>query len=204
LAAVFTNKTYQKFGKMTYDLDWLTENFEKGNRPKYLFFWGHQKSKSGEITASCFSQWWHSPFIVDKITFATAEHWMMAQKALLFGDKESYDKIILAKSPAEAKALGRHVRNFDETIWNDKRFEIVVSGNLEKFKQHNDLKEFLLNTKERVLVEASPEDKIWGIGLTADSDKAENPKRWNGLNLLGFALMEVRDIIKNEKQTKKL
>jgi ribA/ribD-fused uncharacterized protein len=140
--------------------------------------------------------------MVDKVKFITAEHWMMAQKALLFDDQEIYDKIIIAKSPAEAKALGRQVRNFDETTWNNKRFEIVVRGSLEKFTQHKDLNEFLRNTKEKVLVEASPVDRIWGIGLTADSDKAENPKRWNGLNLLGFALMEVRDIIKNEKWTK--
>ncbi len=183
---------------MTYNLDWLIDNFESGKRTKYLFFWGHQKSQSGELTSSCFSQWWESPFIVDKIKFNTAEHWMMAQKALLFDDKENYNKIIIAKSPAEAKALGRQVRNFDEQTWNNKRFDIVVRGNLEKFTQQKDLKEFLLNTKERVLVEASPVDRIWGMGLTADSEKAENPKQWNGLNLLGFALMEARDIIRNE------
>jgi ribA/ribD-fused uncharacterized protein len=181
---------------MTYDLEWLIDNFEKGNRTKYLFFWGHQKSKSGNLTSSCFSQWWTSPFIVDNVRFNTAEHWMMAQKALLFADNEIYDKVIAAKSPAEAKALGRQVQNFDEKVWNTKRVEIVVKGSLQKFKQHQDLKEFLLNTKERVLVEASPVDVIWGIGLSADSDKAENPKSWNGLNLLGFALMEVRDILK--------
>lgn len=183
---------------MTYNLDWLIDNFESGKRTKYLFFWGHQKSQSGELTSSCFSQWWESPFIVDKIKFNTAEHWMMAQKALLFDDKEIYNKIIIAKSPAEAKALGRQVRNFDDKTWNNKRFDIVVRGSLEKFTQQKDLKEFLLNTKERVLVEASPVDRIWGMGLTADSEKAENPKQWNGLNLLGFALMEARDIIRNE------
>ena len=181
---------------MTYDLDWLIENFDKGKRLKYLFFWGHQKSKSGELTSSCFSQWWTSPFQVDNVKYNTAEHWMMAQKALLFNDKEVYRKIILASSPAEAKALGRQVKNFNENIWIDNRSKIVVEGSLEKFRQHADLKYFLLNTKERVLVEASPVDKIWGIGLTADSEKAENPKRWNGLNLLGFALMEVRDILR--------
>ena len=184
---------------MTYDLEWLIDNFEKGKRTKYLFFWGHQKSKSGDLTSSCFSQRWTSPFVVNKVKYNTAEHWMMAQKALLFGDNEIYEKIIIAKSPAEAKSLGRQVRNFNETVWDTKRFEIVVEGSLQKFSQHKDLKEFLLNTKERVLVEASPVDRIWGIGLSADSDKAENPKRWNGLNLLGFALMEVRDILKNEQ-----
>lgn len=122
---------------------------------------------------------------------------MMAQKALLFDHKEIYDKIIAAKSPAEAKTLGRQVRNFDEVVWNTNRFALVVEGNLQKFSQHPDLKEFLLNTKERVLVEASPVDKIWGIGLAVDSDRADNPKRWNGLNLLGFALMQVRDMLKN-------
>ncbi|MDQ1089126.1 NADAR family protein [Siphonobacter sp. SORGH_AS_1065] len=184
---------------MTYNLEWLISNFEKGKIINYLFFWGHQKSKNGELTPSCFSQWWPSPFTVNQVKYNTAEQWMMAQKALLFEDKETYDKIMVSKSPAEAKALGRQVRNFDETLWNSKRFDIVVEGSLQKFTQHKDLKEFLLNTNEKVLVEASPVDKIWGIGLVADHDKPENPKLWNGLNLLGFALMEVRDKIRNEE-----
>ncbi|GAB3711521.1 NADAR family protein [Spirosoma flavus] len=179
--------------RMTYSREWLIGNVERGNRLKYLFFWGHQKSKSGDLTASCFSQWWPSSFVVDNVRYNTAEHWMMAQKALLFGDQELVTKIIACKSPAEAKSLGRQVRNFDEAIWNNKRFEIVVQGNLQKFSQHPDLKEFLLNTKDRILIEASPVDNIWGIGLAADSDKAESPEEWKGLNLLGFALMEVRD-----------
>ena len=182
---------------MTYNLEWLIDNFEKGKRNKFLFFWGYQKSKSGELISSCFSQWWTSPFIVENVRYNTAEHWMMAQKALLFNDREIYEKIIVAKSPAEAKTLGRQVSNFNEATWNSKRFDIVVKGSLAKFTQHKDLKEFLLNTKEKILVEASPVDRIWGIGLTAESEEAENPKRWNGLNLLGFALMEVRDIIRN-------
>ena len=121
---------------------------------------------------------------------------MMAQKALLFNDLEIFNQIIAAKSPAEAKALGRQVRQFDEATWNRQRSAIVVRGNLEKFRQHPDLQEFLLSTKERVLVEASPVDRIWGIGLAADSERAENPKQWQGLNLLGFALMEVRDLLR--------
>ncbi|MEM0577223.1 NADAR family protein [Flavobacterium polysaccharolyticum] len=178
---------------MKYNLEKLIKDFEKGSRYKYLFFWGHQKSKNGEITSSCFSQWWTSPFVINDIKYPTAEHWMMAQKALLFNDNENYSKIIVAKSPAEAKAIGREVRGFDEKIWLEKREQIVIQGNLEKFKQNKDLKTFLVNTKERILVEASPVDRIWGIGLSSDNEKAENPKQWKGLNLLGFALMEVRD-----------
>ena len=101
---------------------------------------------------------------------------------------------------AEAKALGRQVSNFDETTWNSKRFDIVVQGNIEKFTQNKDLEEFLLNTKESVLVEASPVDRIWGIGLAVDNEKVKNPKTWNGLNLLGFALMEAREIIRKSQK----
>ena len=178
---------------MIYNLEKLINDFEKGNRFKYLFFWGHKKSKSGEITYSCFSQWWTSPFVVQNVKYHTAEHWMMAQKARLFNDEENYNKILAAKSPAEAKLLGRQVRKFEEKIWIEERDKIVIQGNLEKFKQNIELKQFLINTKERILVEASPVDRIWGIGLSGDNEKAQNPKQWKGLNLLGFALMEVRD-----------
>lgn len=178
---------------MKYSLEIVSEEFKKGKKHKFLFFWGHQKSKDGSITKTCFSQWWGSSFTVEGVVYKTAEHWMMAKKAELFGDKEMAAKIVSAKSPAEAKDLGRQVKNFSELIWNEKRFEIVVEGNFHKFSQNEELKAFLVDTKKRVLVEASPVDKIWGIGLTAESDKAENPLLWNGLNLLGFALMEARD-----------
>jgi ribA/ribD-fused uncharacterized protein len=178
-----------------YDLKWLTDKIEKGEKFNYLFFWEHRKSENGELTSACLSQWWEeSPIVFEYVTFKTAEHWMMGQKALLFDDYETYSKILSAKTPAEAKALGRQVANFDESVWQEKRFEIVARGNSHKFGQHKDLEEFLLSTKDSVLVEASPVDKIWGIGLSADNEDACNPKLWKGLNLLGFALMRVRDI----------
>ncbi|MCL1821234.1 MAG: NADAR family protein [Prolixibacteraceae bacterium] len=184
---------------MKYNLDWLIGSFEKGKKFKYIFFWGHPKSKNGNLTQSCFSQWWTSPFTVEGVKYNTAEHWMMAQKALLFRDTETFQKIILAKSPTEAKSLGRQVRNFKEEVWVSKRMEIVVQGTLQKFKQNQELKQFLISTKDKVLVEASPVDKIWGTGLAAENEKIENPKCWKGLNLLGFALMEVRDILTNKE-----
>lgn len=166
---------------------------------EFLFFWGHRPSKDGSVTASCFSQWWEQSFTVDKIAYISAEHWMMAQKAELFGDAEIKELILNAKSPGEAKKLGRKVKNFDPAKWDDEKFAIVTNGNLHKFQQHPTLKDFLLNTGSKVLVEASPVDPIWGIGLAADAQAAQDPKRWRGENLLGFALMEVRDILKNEK-----
>ncbi len=182
-----------------YTLNWLIEKFESEEKIKYLFFWGSQKPTNGQVTAACFSQWYVAPFVVDTVTYPTAEHWMMAQKALLFNDQESYHKIIMSHTPGEAKELGRAIQNFDQEIWNQHRFAIVVEGNIHKFTQHEALQHFLLGTQERILVEASPIDSIWGIGLTAESEEAQNPKLWNGLNLLGFALMEVRALLNLHK-----
>ena len=121
---------------------------------------------------------------------------MMAKKAELFNDNEVLVKIIKANSPAEAKKLGREVKNYDDKLWLANRYEIVKQGNHHKFSQNKDLKTFLINTKDRVLVEASPVDPIWGIGMATDHKDILNPEKWRGLNLLGFALMEVRDELK--------
>jgi ribA/ribD-fused uncharacterized protein len=160
---------------------------------KFIFFWGHQPAKDGSVTKTCFSQWWISPFAVDGIMYKTAEHWMMAKKAELFNDVETRDKILSANSPAEAKKLGREVRGYNDELWLKERFEIVKKGNYHKFSQNQELKTFLLTTKNRIIVEASPVDPIWGIGMASESKEIENPLKWRGLNLLGFALMEVRD-----------
>lgn len=179
--------------KAFYDLDWLIHEYRAKSKLKYLYFWGHTPRADGEISNACFSQWWQlSPFMADNVTYATAEHYMMAQKALLFNDKTIFEQIIQSKHPKQAKELGRKVANFDEKVWNEHRFEIVINGNLAKFSQDERLKAFLLSTGNRVLVEASPVDKIWGVGLAKDDEKIANPLNWNGLNLLGFALMETR------------
>jgi ribA/ribD-fused uncharacterized protein len=163
-----------------------------GGQPKYLTFWGHQPPPGGGVGKACFSQWWPSAFTVDGQMYASAEHFMMAAKALLFGDAETADRIREAPHPRAAKALGRQVRGFEEQRWADRRFDLVVTGNLAKFGQHAELRDFLLGTGSRVLVEASPVDRIWGTGLAADHEHGTSPEHWPGLNLLGFALMEVR------------
>lgn len=175
-----------------HDREWLLAQARAGKQIRYLFFYGHRPSPDGSVTASCFSQWWRSSFVVDELSYATAEHYMMAQKARLFGDEEMLAKIITASEPAQAKKLGRRVRGFDQLTWERNRFDLVVAGNLAKFSQHDDLREFLLSTGNQVLVEASPRDRIWGIGMSAANEKASDPQQWRGLNLLGFALMTVR------------
>lgn len=173
-------------------IDQLTQRIHQGERLKYVFFWGHQPKKDGSICKTCFSQWFESSFSLNGISYLTAEHYMMAEKARLFDDQGALKQIIEAKNPALAKKLGREIRGFDEVRWNERRFDAVVEGNLAKFSQHQSLKDFLLNTGDRILVEASPVDKIWGVGMAEDHANIENPAMWQGLNLLGFALMEVR------------
>jgi ribA/ribD-fused uncharacterized protein len=175
------------------DIDELLERVANGAVPRYLFFWGHTPDKSGRVTKSCLSNWYASPFTLDGVVYPTAEHYMMAGKAGLFEDDRAHQAILIAKSPAEAKALGRTVRGFDEATWVSQRKEIVVTGNVARFSQHPELRRFLLATHEAVLVEASPRDRIWGIGMGANDSRVEDPFAWNGLNLLGFALMEVRE-----------
>jgi len=158
-----------------------------------LAFWGHKPEPSGAIGPGCLSQWWPAKFTVDGVEYDTAEHWMMAGKARLFGDEDGLAAVLAASSPGAAKAAGRTVRGFDEKRWRDVRYDIVVAGNVAKFTQHPELGEFLRGTGRRVLVEASPYDRVWGIGVGETHDEVPHPARWRGLNLLGFALMEVRE-----------
>ncbi|MFD1141498.1 NADAR family protein [Larkinella insperata] len=178
---------------MNYNLPWLIDQYNRQNRLEYVFFWGHQPRKDGQISESCFSQWWESPFTVSDVVYKTAEHWMMAEKARLFGDEAALMAILCCQTPAEAKKMGRTVQNFDSIVWNNSCYGVVKKGNFYKFSQNQVLREFLLRTKEQILVEASPVDPIWGIGLASDHPDRATPVKWPGQNLLGFALMEVRD-----------
>ena len=158
-------------------------------------FWGHKPEPDSSIGRGCLSQWWPAAFTVDDHTFATAEHYMMWRKAMLFDDTEAAAAILAAPHPHRAKALGRTVRAFDQAVWEAERYGIVVTGSTAKFGQHQDLGAFLSGTGDRVLVEASPLDRVWGIGMAATDPGADDPARWRGLNLLGYALMDARTAI---------
>ena len=181
---------------MKYSLSWLNQEFEKGIQHEFYFFWGHTQKDEKLIDKSCFSQWFPAPFTVEGVLYQTAEHWMMAKKAELFNDIEIRQQILESAKPAFAKELGRKVKNFNDEKWSKACFEIVVEGNINKFSQLEQLRKFLLYTGDKVIVEASPRDTIWGIGLSQDNPKAMSPSAWRGKNLLGFALMEVRDRLK--------
>lgn len=177
------------------DVETLRGRVTAGERFRYLPFWGHRPRADGAPSVACFSQWYPAPFEVDGARYPTAEHWMMAEKARLFGDDAALAQVFAKDDPGAAKAAGRAVRGFDDALWTRRRFDIVVAGNLAKFGQNRSLGDFLLGTGDQVLVEASPVDPVWGIAIAAGDPRAQDPMRWQGLNLLGFALMAVRDAL---------
>jgi ribA/ribD-fused uncharacterized protein len=156
---------------------------------QFTFFWKNR---------SPFTNWYPSIFTHNGITFTRGEQYMMYQKAILFGDTAVAEAILKTDSPAEQQSLGRTVSNYNDATWSAKRVDVMVSGLFEKFNQNPKLKEALLNTGTSTMVEASPVDRIWGIGLAEDHPDATNPVKWRGLNLLGIVLMKVRDKIKQQ------
>lgn len=169
-----------------------TESFQ------YLLFYGHTPKRVGVVDKSCFSQWYESSFVIDGVCYKTAEHYMMASKAMLF-QPEAVEDIISAPTPKTAKELGRCVENFDNDVWTTSAWDIVIRGNIAKFSQNDDLCEYLLATEGKILVEASPHDRIWGIGMNRQNQDAQTPHLWKGENLLGFALVAAREEIRRIK-----
>jgi ribA/ribD-fused uncharacterized protein len=160
----------------------------------YLFFWDHTATDDGP-GPWLLSQWWPLGFSLDGIDYAHAEQFMMAEKARVFGDEETRAQILADDSPERAKELGRTVRGYDTTIWERHRLDVVTRGSTAKFGQDDAARAYLLGTGEQVLVEASPVDLVWGIGLAADDPAAGDPSRWRGLNLLGVALVRARETL---------
>ncbi|WP_338845089.1 NADAR family protein [Massilia sp. W12] len=174
------------------NLQQLQARVRAGEKFSYAFFWGHNLRAGHYQSGKGFSQWFAAPFELDGERFATAEHYMMAGKAALFDDQEMRRAILQSEDPGKAKALGRKVRNFDAQTWEAACCDIVYRGNLAKFSQHPRLRQDLLQSGDAIIVEASPKDAIWGIGLHAEHEHAKQPLRWPGRNLLGFVLMDVR------------
>jgi ribA/ribD-fused uncharacterized protein len=164
----------------------------------FLPFWGHEVRRDGKIGAECLSQFYPAPLEVGGVTYATAEHYFMTKKARLFGDARSEAAVLRAPTPLAAKRLGRAVAGFDEQTWVQHRFDIVVRGSVAKFGAHPALRAFLLATDNAVLVEASPYDRIWGVGLAQTDPRIQQPEQWPGTNLLGFALMKARDVLRSQ------
>ena len=155
---------------------------------KYVFFY-----------VGIYSQWYNSPMVIDGVEYNCCEQYMMHKKALTFSDYYIAEKILNEKNPKEQKALGRKVDGFNKSIWDSVCLGIVYKGNFAKFTQNEKLKAELLSTGNRILVEASPYDGIWGIGMGENSQVIENPLLWRGLNLLGWSITLVKQELQNGK-----
>ena len=180
---------------MKHTREQLIERYRNGEQLEFLLFYGH-KEIPGCVDEACLSQWYPCTFQVDGVNFYTTEQYMMAQKALLFGDEETCGRIMAAKGPHDFKKLGRKVRGFQEGVWDANKYEIVLRANTAKFSQNKVLQEFLLSTGNAVIVECNPRDTVWGIAMRKEDPAALDPENWRGENLLGFVLMEVRDVIR--------
>ncbi len=158
----------------------------RDNNTKFIFFWKlHHKNEE-------FSNWYPRTFVIEGVRYNCVEQYMMAKKAILFGDVTIYQQIMQTEDPGKCKDLGKLVRGFDPATWDSCKYEIVYNGNYAKFTQNPDLMAKLKATGDAVMAEASPGDTIWGIGMTADDPKAKQPDQWQGENLLGKILMEIR------------
>lgn len=155
-----------------------------------IFFWKPNEEYG------IFSNWHQTGFRDDNnIYYANCEQYFMAQKAILFKDIVKKELIMKTSNPKNIKSYGRQVENFNETIWEEHKYEIMVSGCFYKFFNNEQAKKILLNTGNKFIAEASKFDFVWGIGLTKD-EALKNPKKnWPGQNLLGQCLMEVRSLL---------
>jgi ribA/ribD-fused uncharacterized protein len=180
-------------GEPKYSREWLMK--QNASQMDFAFFW--HKGDIEHDPYCCFSQWQYSEFMEEELStlknLTCTEQYMMASKAWIFGDGEIKKEILETRDPKQMKSLGRKVRNFDAKIWNETKHSVVLNGNYHKFSQNKDIRDILLGTGDKILVEASPMDTIWGIGLSANNVDAAIPSNWRGSNLLGFAFMEVRD-----------
>jgi len=159
------------------------------DRDKFYFFWGGP-----------FSQWGEYPIEIDEVVYCTNEQYMMACKAKLFEDQWAYDQIMKEKDPSKQKAIGRKVKNFDKDEWEKIARDVVYKANYAKFTQYSHLYDILIQTADRIIVEASPYDCIWGIGMGSGDKRVCDPDEWKGTNWLGEEIMKVREDLKNDRK----
>ena len=183
---------------MRYNIEHLTALNNRYTKDDFVFFWGHTSMGDG-VTKACLSQWYPCTFTIYGQTYNCAEQYMMAEKARIFNDEPIRQQILRETNQMTIKKLGRKVSGFDGAVWEAERYDVVFMGNMAKFTQNPQLEGFLIGTGDKILVAASPKDTIWGIGLDEFHPDACNPEKWHGKNLLGFTLMDVRQLLYEER-----
>ncbi|KJE19628.1 ribA/ribD-like protein [Frankia torreyi] len=162
---------------------------------RFRYFWGQRQAVADGTGAGCLSLRWPARFAVDGVDYPSAQHYVLARKAGLFGDQAAAEAVLALPAPISLAAIGRRIRGFDEAVWDRHRYAVALAANSAKFAQNAILRTYLAGTAGLVLADISPRDRVWGIGCDRDDDRAGRPSAWPGRNLLGFALMEVRDAL---------
>ena len=163
-------------------------NYALNTMSNFVFFWSHRTMKPG-----CLSNWWRCKFVVNGTEYNCTEQYMMAQKAMLFGDTRHLQDILSTADPKRIKELGRMVENFDARVWDKHKAQIMFDGCYAKFSQNQELRDYICSFGNEVtFVEASPYDRVWGIGLRSTDPRAQHPEQWLGQNLLGQTLTLVQ------------
>jgi len=179
---------------LDYNIHWLKNQVKKGEEFEFFYYWGFEGFES--IEKHGFSIWYKSPFTVDQVTYPTMQHYITAHKALIFEDYEQYDKILAAPTPKNAQLLGTEIKDFDEEHWSEHRYDIIKTGNIHKFNQYPSLAEQLLQSGNKVLVEASVTDLVWEAYAERRDYTVIYMDRWSHINVYGFALMGARDFLR--------
>ncbi len=202
----YLTELWRPLGEPKYSKAWLCQNSAEDKAQEIYMFWTPlpEESETEDISKACFSPLWMQEFVSGISTYSCVEQFVTAQMAELFGDKTVREEIMKCDDPRWIKALGRRCEGFNAEIWDMVKYTVMLNGNWYKFSQNKRLRDFLLSTGDRVLVYASPYDNVWGSMFAEGDDKANFPENWEGRNLLGFALMEVRDELRRVWQNEML
>lgn len=157
---------------------------------EYIFF---SKTTDEELSASAFNMWYEAPFKVGELEYRTVRQYFLAEKAKTFGDEETRMRIIESDDSEEMESLAASVKGFDANVWEEVKYAVMLVGNYHKFWNNNDLKKMLMDSGNSVIVYTDRDDLLWGIGMDTSDTRAYTPELWQGRNLLGFAMMELRD-----------
>ncbi len=168
-----------------------------GEDEKFVMFWRSRPHPDGKLAEECMSPWFERKFEADGVTYSLVEQYIVAQKAMLFGDRANLRKIRVNTDPKDLRVISLRIQGVDNAVWQEFSHSISCTGNFLKFSQNPDMKAYLLSTGDATLVEASPYDRTGGIGLDRLDEDATHPDRWLGRNLFGYALMQVRDKLRS-------
>ena len=168
-----------------------------GEGEKFVMFWRSRPHPDGKLAEECLSPWFERKFQADGVTYSLVEQYIVAQKAMLFGDRANLRKIRVNTDPKDLRVISLRIQGVDNAVWQEFSHSISCTGNFLKFSQHPDMKAYLLSTGDATLAEASPYDRTGGIGLDRLDEDATHPERWLGRNLFGYALMQVREKLRS-------